>query len=90
MLDLRPLRITENHAGMVAYAEAIFMVGQCVPVGVVINPKSHLPSHTAVISSLQNMVVSFQSNFVQEMQNSIFQLGGAVSIDGCTFRLYRS
>ena len=56
LMDLRPLTFAENNLGMEAYAKSVFEAGQSVSYGVNINPKSYLPTRTAVMSSLSKLI----------------------------------
>ena len=56
ILDLRPMKLAEEHERMEIFAESIFNAGQIILHGVSINRKSYLPMRTAIRSSLEKMV----------------------------------
>ena len=79
--DLRPLSFTENKPGMASLLESVFVAGQTVPAGVRVNPKSYIPSRTAIGNSVCKQAESLRRAFAILLRDKILSWVDAVSGD---------
>lgn len=72
---------------LLKFLKAIFLAGRSVPFGIEINPKSYLPSVSAVYASFSLTAVDLRQEFELKLVNQLSLLGRAVSIDGASIRV---
>ena len=86
IIDLRPPSFAEESRGKAVFAKSVFKARQSVPFGMEINPKSYLPTRTAIDKSMEDLLAEWEQNFILKLQTDIIDGDVAISIAGGTLK----